>query len=251
MTKSLLFLFLLSSFQIFAQSNAIKGKIIADSLKGYAINIINFTQEIGTTNDDHGFFEIPAVKGDSLVFSSVQYETKSVVVTQDIVSQDIITVILRSGVEQLDQVNMSNVKLSGNLKKDMSMVAITPFVDNQILGLPFSDRPQPTLAERRIMTAKSGIIDRPLNYFSGAIEKLKEIKRIEDLKKIVQEGEHSLHKTFFIDSLKLPEELVTDFMYYCANDVSFKPLLRSPDGLALLEFFEKKIVSYKKHKEIE
>ncbi len=251
MVRFLFCVFLVASFQVFAQSNSIQGKIQATSLEGYAINIINFTQGIGTTNDEHGFFEIPAILGDSIVFSSVQYETTSILITNEMLAADIVTVTLSPKVEELAQVRMSNIQLSGNLKTDVNKVPLQPFVDNGVLGLPFEDKPQPTLAERRIITAKSGILDYPINVINGTIKKLKEIKEIEDLKKRVQQGELSMNKSFFVDTLQLPEELLTDFMYYCAEDTSFETLLKSKDALTLLEFFEEKVIVYKAHKEIE
>ncbi|WP_234859065.1 hypothetical protein [Aquimarina aquimarini] len=56
MTKFIRFLFIIISIHSFGQSELLKGKIVADSLQGYAINIVNFTKEIGATNEDNGFF---------------------------------------------------------------------------------------------------------------------------------------------------------------------------------------------------
>ncbi len=251
MTRLLLFLPLLISLQIFGQSETLRGKIIADSLQGYAINIINFTKEIGTTNDEQGFFEIPASPRDSIVFSSVQYQIRSIIVKQDQIEDKKITIVLHPVVQQLEQVKVSTTELSGNLDKDVGVVELQPFVDNKILGLPFSDKPQPTKAERRIYTARSGIIDRPINYLSGKLKKLKRIKALEDLDAIVQRGETTFNTAFFVDELKLSEDLITDFMYYCAEDEYFANLLENSKRLTLVEFFQKKVTSYKVNKEID
>ncbi|PKV49798.1 hypothetical protein ATE84_1836 [Aquimarina sp. MAR_2010_214] len=251
MIRLILFLFLIISLQTFGQSETLQGKIMADSLQGYAINIVNFTKEIGTTNDEQGFFEIPASPGDSIVFSSVQYQIRSIIVKQDQIEDKKITIVLYPIVQQLEQVKISNIELSGNLDKDLGAVELQPFVDNRTLGLPFSDKPQPTKAERRIYTARSGIIDRPINYLSGKLKKLKRIKALEDLDVIVQKGETTFNTTFFIDELKLPEDLITDFMYYCAKDDYFKNLLTNSKRLTLVEFFQNKVISYKEHKELD
>ncbi|MBQ4822259.1 hypothetical protein [Aquimarina sp. MMG016] len=243
--------FILISFQGFGQSEMLEGKIIADSLEGYAINIVNFTKEVGTTNDEHGFFDIPARIGDSIVFSSVQYEPLSLLVTQDDLDKEKIEVILKPIVRKLEQVNVSNVELSGNLNKDATIVEIQPFVNNKSLGLPFRDIKQPTQAERKIYTAKSGILDRPINYLNGTLKKLKRIKAIEDLERLIEKGETSFNISFFVDGLDLPEDLISDFMYYCAKDEYFKNLLQSSKKLTLVEFFQKKAKSYKVFKEIE
>ncbi|WP_074408347.1 MULTISPECIES: hypothetical protein [Aquimarina] len=251
MTRLLLFLPLIISLQTFGQSEKLQGKIVADSLQGYAINIVNFTKEIGTTNDEQGFFEIPASPGDSIVFSSVQYQIRSIVVKQDQLQDKKITIVLYPIVQQLEQVRISTTDLSGNLDKDVGIVELQPFVDNRTLGLPFSDKPQPTVAQRRIYTARSGIIDRPINYLSGKLKKLKRIKALEDLDKLIQKGETTFNTTFFVNELQLPEDLITDFMYYCAKDEYFKNLLDNSKRLTLLEFFQTKAKSYKEYKELD
>ncbi len=251
MTRYILFLLLFTSLQNFGQSETLKGKIIADSIQGYSINIVNYTKAIGTTNDENGFFEMPASVGDSIVFSSVQYQTRSMVVTLEQLEKPIISVVLYPIVQLLEQVRVSNIELSGDLDKDVGAVELQPFVDNQILGLPFSDKPQPTQAERRIYTAKSGIIDRPINYLNGTLKKLKKIKALEDLQRIVQKGTTTFNTSFFVEELELPEALITDFVYYCAKDDYFNNLLENSKRLTLLEFFQEKAKSYKKYKELD
>lgn len=250
MAKFLLPICILLSISVYGQSKNLKGRIIADSLQGYAINIVNFTKEIGTTNDENGFFEIPAKPGDSIVFSSVQYQIRSIIVRKDQFSENEVVIVLKPVIQQLDQVKVSNVELSGYLDADLKTLELNPFVDNQILGLPFSDKPQPTLAQRRIYTARSGILDLPINYLNGKLKKLKKLKAIEDLNKIVQKGETTFDTSFFTNELKLPENLISDFMYYCAKDDYFKNRIENSNKLTLVEFFQKKVISYKKHKEI-
>ncbi len=251
MNKLLSLVFLIISIPALGQSQMLRGRILGDSLQGYAINIVNYTKEIGTTNDEKGFFKISAAIGDSIVFSSVQYETSSVVIDQSHLENKNVTIILKPIVQQLEKVRISNVELSGYLNKDTHAIEIQPFVDNQLLGLPFSDKPQPTLAERRLYTAKSGIIERPINYLNGKIKKLKRIKEIEDFKSIVNEGEIILNTSFFVDSIGVPENLISDFMYYCAEDDSFESLLHEQKRLLLLEFFQKKSKLYRQHKELD
>ncbi|WP_103071116.1 peptidase associated/transthyretin-like domain-containing protein [Aquimarina sediminis] len=251
MAKILQLLFLIISISSFGQSQILKGKIVADSLQGYAINIVNFTKKLGTTNEDNGFFEIPASSGDSIVFSSVQYQIRSIVVSPSQLKEERVRIVLSSVVQQLEQVKISDIKLSGNLNKDVGGVELQPFVDNQILGLPFNDKPQPTLPERRIYTARSGILDLPINYLSGKLKKLKVIKELDDLQRLVYNAETTFNTAFFVDDLAIPEDLITDFMYYCADDDYFKDLLSNSQRLTLLEFFQKKSISYRKLKEID
>ncbi|WP_234859066.1 hypothetical protein [Aquimarina aquimarini] len=197
------------------------------------------------------FFEISASVGDSIVFSSVQYQTKTIIVAQNHLQEEINTIVLHPRVQKLEEVKVSTIELTGNIDRDIGVVELDPFVDNQVLGLPFSDKPQPTVAERRIYTARSGILDLPINYLSGKLKKLKRIKALEDLDAVVQRGEITFNTTFFVDELRLPEDLITDFMYYCAKDEYFIDLLENSKRLTLVEFFQKKVKPYKEHKELD
>ncbi|AXT58316.1 hypothetical protein D1815_22060 [Aquimarina sp. AD1] len=235
----------------FGQSQRLKGVIVADSLDGFAINIVNYTKKIGTTNDDKGYFEIPVSINDSIIFSSVQYEIVSLVVGDFDINNEDFRIKLTPIVRKLDQVNVSNINLSGNIDKDTKGIKTKPFVSNKSLGLPFRDIKQPTQVERRIYTAKSGIIDRPINYLNGTLKKLKKIKAIQDLDKLIHKGETSFSVTFFTNDLGLSEDLISDFMYYCAEDSYFENLLENTKKLSLLEFFQTKAKSYKEFKEID
>lgn len=119
--KKLLFVFVLGigSVHTFGQSKLLRGKVVADSLFGYAINIVNYTQKRGTTNDEHGYFEISGDVNDSIVFSSVQYEVFSLVVSLDDVEKEFIQINLKPIIQQLEQVAINNISLSGNLNSDV------------------------------------------------------------------------------------------------------------------------------------
>ncbi len=252
MAKTILtifFIFFLNS--VFGQQERLQGTIIADSLEGFAINIVNYTKKIGTTNDQNGFFEIPAAVNDSIIFSSVQYKVVSLIVSQEDLENRNFQIRLLPVIQKLDQVNVSNLRLSGNVNKDTKDIEVKPFVNNKSLGLPFRDIEQPTQVERRIYTAKSGIIDRPINYLNGTLKKLKRVKAIQDLDKLVNKGETSFNTAFFIKDLGLSEDLISDFMYYCAEDKYFENLLENSKRLSLLEFFQEKAKLYKALKEVD
>ncbi|TPN81655.1 hypothetical protein [Aquimarina algicola] len=251
MIRLLRLFILLISVQSFGQSEMLEGKILADSLEGFAINIVNYSKAIGTTNDQKGYFKINASVGDSIVFSSVQYQKRAIIVSKQDLEDDLVTIVLFPLVQQLNKVNISNIDLSGYLDKDAEAITVQPFVDNKTLGLPFNDQPQPTLSERRLYTARSGILDLPINYINGKIKKLKRIDKIEKLKKRVHKGEISFNTDFFVDSLKVPENLISDFIYYCSEDQLYKSLLAEEKKLLLLEFFQKKSKDYRVHKEID
>ncbi len=256
MTRFLSFLFLLFViFKISGQSQSLKGSIVADSLEGFAINIVNYTKKLGTTNDANGYFEIPARVKDSIIFSSVQYEIISVIVSEEDLANENFVVTLHPVIRKLSEVQVSDIHLSGNINKDAKDIEVLPVVNNRTLGLPFKDREPLTQIERRIYTARSSNgpipVDLIINTISGRIEKLKRVKSIEELKKVIQLGKTTFNTSFFVEALGLPENLITDFMYYCAEDDYFEDLLENSKRFSLLKFFEQKARLYKNHKEID
>jgi len=252
MTRVLLLItFLFVSLGALGQSQWLKGKIVADSLEGFAINIVNFTKKIGGTNDERGYFKIPADVNDSIIFSSVQYQVLSIKVAVEDINSEQFEVRLYPIVQELDQVRVSNVDLSGDITKDTKNIKVKPHLDTRILGLPLKKTRQPTKEERRIYTAKSAHIDLLLNSLNGRLKKLKKLKEFVDLEALIHIGENAFTTAFFVEDLGLPENLISDFMYYCSEDAYFENLLENSKRLSLLEFFEEKAVFYKKKKEIE
>ena len=181
----------------------------------------------------------------------MQYEIKTIVVSEGHL-KGIQKFYLYPIVEQLPEVNISNITLSGNIEKDSKNVEIKPFVNNQNLGLPYKDIEQPTQEERRLYTAMSSSgfvsVDYIINLISGKIKKLKRNKRISDYEETVKKGTEAFVERFFVEDLEIPEDLIEDFIYFSSEDEKFKALLQPSSKLDLLEFLQTKAVEYKKHK---
>lgn len=108
-TKILLF-----SIIIFAVQNAVAQKNIVN-LKGLVkyntltlqdINIVNKKLNIGTSSNEFGAFEIPAAKGDSILFSSISFQNRTIVITDKHINEEAITVYLEPGFNELDEVEI-------------------------------------------------------------------------------------------------------------------------------------------------
>ncbi len=81
--KSLtLFIFLGFTSILFSQQRKLevfKGVLVCDSLKVERATITNITLETNTISDDLGFFSIYAREGDTIVISSVAFDTERIV----------------------------------------------------------------------------------------------------------------------------------------------------------------------------
>ncbi|MDT0675759.1 hypothetical protein [Autumnicola musiva] len=246
-------IFILSLSAFSQETIKLKGKITNDSLEGSFINIINKTLNTGTINSSSGEFEISVRQNDTLVFSSIQYEKQEIPITSLIYEAGFLRVKLVPGINQLEEVRINNISLTGDLNRD------TGNMDNYSMsgfGIPNLNREPISAAERRLSTASSwnpstmggggGAVglDPLLNALSGRTKKLKKIVANEKLQSMMQQGVDAFPVSFYVEELKIPEEEITNFVYYCAENHQLKYLLEDEKRLDLLEFYKKYAVEF-------
>ena len=252
-----LILFLYSLFG-HAQETLLKGKVITEDMEGSFINIVNLTSKTGTTNNSEGEFEIPVTVNDTLYFSSVQYEPREIVITKEVLKRAFLTVLLVEKMNELDEVSISDISLSGNIATDLQNI---PTLTQADLGFPMSDVPRPTSIERKLITASNvsttskenppGFLnvsfDGILNRINGRTEKLQKAAANEDLSQIVDAGVAAMPVSFFID-LAIPENRIRDFVYYCAETADLASLLPENKRFELIELYQKKASQFVKER---
>lgn len=246
-------LFLLSvSLSGFSQEREnLEGKILADKLDGAAINILNLTTGMGTTNDDAGAFEVAVRVQDTLLFSSVQYESREIIITEELLKKAFLSVYLVEKMNELGEVNISNIGLSGNLMQDLENIEI---VDQGDFGFALPKKPRLTSIERKLETS-SGIqkdkkgqeaalvtvsLDGILNRLNGRIEMLQKAKENEEQSKLVDQGIEAVPLSYFVEDLKIPEEQILNFVHYCAENPNFPKLLPDSKRFELMDYYRKK-----------
>ena len=240
--RPVLFFFLFCSFHMFAQEPTIlKGKILADSLNGSPINIVNLTREIGTINNLEGEFEIEVAQGDTLLFSSVQYESREILVTEEMLKKAFLTVILLEKINELAEVSISSTSLSGDLEQDISEVEI---FNQAEIGFPYPTRPKKTVIERRIYSVSSSPLSLLIYTLNGEMKKLKKAKANQDLDLLVHKGMSLVTLNVLVDDFHIPEKHVINFVYFCAEDPDFKKLVNSQRPLELTEYYQGKVAFF-------
>lgn len=98
-------LLLVFSIQISAQE--LQGEVIssADSMPITGVHIVNTTQNKMAISDENGFFTLSVSKGDTLVASNINFNSKQFVVK----SPEYLKIRLNPAVIQLDEVRVSNL----------------------------------------------------------------------------------------------------------------------------------------------
>lgn len=232
------FLFLGFCFTIgcSAQTNLLlRGKVVVDSLQDSSIHIINISQQTGTVNSASGSFEIKVKEKDTLWFTSVQYEKEEIIITAKILKERWLQVQLKEAVNELAVVNISNIKLTGNLEQDLEEL---PVFNKYNLGITLRTKPLPSIEERRLQTASSGPLALVINTLTGRIKQLKKEKDISHLVALVNKTLKILPALYYIEELKLEEHFIKDFLYYCAENAGLKAVVARNNELELMEFLK-------------
>lgn len=209
MKNSLIVLFvLLSQHQLLtAQTNEEKiiiGTVISGTTKLEGISVINCMNKMMAATDKDGCFSILAKEGDILNFSGIDYKyLKKYVYKRD----------YNSGTMEVDMI-FNAVELNEVIiNKDANITA-------ENLGIIPRGQIKFTPQERRLYS-NSGGIQGLFSSISGEKEVLKMNVEIEKKELLLKKLDYLFGNKYYIKTLKIPEELIKGFQYYCVEDPRF------------------------------
>lgn len=203
----------------------INGKIAANTLDLEGVYVINAQTEKTVTTDSSGSFSILAKPDDTLVFSSISYKEKRVVLKAEDFSDLNFTVKLNMVMHQLQEV----------------VVMRYDNINAQDLGIVPYGQKKYTAAERKLHTATAlnasanagsmaggSISADPLfNFFSGRTAMLKKEVEVEKKELFMKLLEKMFSWEHFVERLKIPAEYVKGFEYYAVENDKFTKILDS------------------------
>lgn len=253
------------------EAKLIRGKVVNDSLENSAIHIINLSQRLGTITSRDGSFEIIAREKDTLLFSSLLFISKKIIVSSAVFKGSFLNVELEKSVNELDEVNISDIALTGNLDADLDNIKV---VKNLPMNIRFSDVKNarfesdindPKEAPRNLayesnMVVEPGSIsplgvavnfDHFINVISGKRALNKLAKTNHDLNLLVEEARNIFSEDFYVDELKIPSEEIIVFLFYCAENADLKQQMHRKNELQLMEFFKKQAPEFLAHRQLE
>ncbi|MCM4160036.1 hypothetical protein DHB64_09055 [Antarcticibacterium sp. W02-3] len=237
-----LFLLVICPYFLNAQ-DLLRGTIVADSLMEASVHIINITQQTGTVNSASGSFELRVKENDTLWFTSLQYKKEEVIISAEIFQQKFFRIKLKEAINELSEVNISNINLTGNVETDLGNI---PVFNKYNLGVPLRTKPLPTAEERRLYSASNaGALGFVINTLTGEIKKLKKEKEISELLRLVYKIEKLIEKTYFLEDLGMKDFEVSEFLYYCAEKDDLKSIVAGENILLLMEYFSTMLPRYR------
>jgi len=143
-TIFLTFIFMLVTIIVSSQEKRIKlnGTIKYNAKALENINVINKTQKTGSVSNSKGEFTVYAIKGDSVEFSSIEYQNRTIEITEHIISENYITVYLEPGFNELDEVailqnmrlGVDDISVQQNTKLDIDEMDLAQAPDSKDLS---------------------------------------------------------------------------------------------------------------------
>jgi hypothetical protein len=247
--KKLIFLILILPFTLSAQETFLRGKIYADSISDYQVNIINIDQQIGSVSNTKGEYEIRARLGDSILFTSLQHRTYTLVVEKNNLKTTT-SIFLEMQVNELPEVTLNQYHLSGDLTKDINQVKVD-FIDQRQFG--FGVPRELDKIDREIYASGLGgflSVGALINTFTGYAEQLKKRKANAVVTSNKNRILRNVSSNLITKDLKVPKLYIEDFAYYCAEDEHTISIMDKNDPLALIDELKLKAIAYLKLKEI-
>jgi hypothetical protein len=199
----------------------LNGKIVADSASVVGIDVVNLGNEKVTVTNNKGEFSILVKVNDILVFSSMTLEMKRMLVDEDDLKSETITIYRTPKINELNEVIV---------KKNLEINALS-------LGIVQKKPKHYTPAERKLYTATgldtrfglntSFSIDPLLNLASGKTAEL--IKNIEVERKQYWLGKitEMFSENLLVNKYKIPVDYIKGFQYYIIENKNFVETLKS------------------------
>ena len=209
-----LVLIILTQFSIgqTIKEKELHGKINADLNLVEGINIVNSLNQKATISDKNGFFTLPVNEGDILIFSAVNLETLRKIINKQDLIPELISIKMSSKSNELKEV----------------IVNAHPEINAVSLGISPAGMKQYSPAERKLYTATSGGgIDGLLNKISGRTGMLKKEIIVEKKEQMLAKIDVLFEEKYYTETLKIPQDYIKGFQYYCVEDSDFNASLQS------------------------
>lgn len=202
-----LFVFFCQYQQLAAQTNAEKiivGTVVCDGRKLEGISVINCMNKMMAVTDKEGCFSIQAKEGDILNLSGIDYKyLKKYVYRQE----------YKSGTMEVDMI-FNSVEL------DEVIINKNADITAENLGIIPRGQIKFTQQERKLYSSSGGIFGL-YSIISGEKEMLKKNVEAEKKEILMKKLEYMFEEKYYIKTLKIPEELIKGFQYYCVENSEF------------------------------
>jgi len=232
-------IFMVSAF-CFAQDRLINGAV-ANEKEVEGIHVLNTSSRYNSITDENGNFSIRAVKNDTLVFSSVKYFPKKIVVSEEIFEEGTLSVTLKELINELDEVILGH-NLSGNIDADLKNIKTEKPLDFDDVGIPgFKGKPEEKIVPVAVAFFPTNVnIEAVYKYLSGYYRKLRLQRKWEAQNNSVAMIIDFYTPAFFKEAYAIPENRLYDFILFCIETSSLQNDFKRENYFMVLEIFKDK-----------
>lgn len=203
------------------------GKVLYRNINVANEYVINSTTEKATVTNDQGEFGIHVKVGDELVFTAVNYQYKVVKITEEILQDNRLVVTVNEKVTELDEVVITPDDPERYLKvKNEEFKGFEYEIDreSEVENVAMSD------LDRGMQDGVNFV-----NIFR-AIFKAKESTPEEGPKlKVSQVLRQVYDDQFFVSDLKIPQDKIDAFLFYCDSKMPATTLLKKENEFQLID----------------
>ena len=223
----------------------LKGVLISDFLDIESISVLNTTTNNNVLTDKFGVFKLYAKENDTLVISSLAFETKKVILNKSNFTDLLLEIHLDAQINEIDEVKIGAYKLSGDLVYDTKRIKIKPkpkaelpkidWANVEITGVKTTENPSMPNTNKSL-----GGID--FLKIGGSLIRLlvrPKSKEVTVVKNFIVTIEEEYPVLFFTETLQLKENEIILFLNYCEANFPDNSLLEKEKKLELMEFLIK------------
>jgi hypothetical protein len=240
----LLGLFLLVFNIASSQQIDLEGKVTnAFDIEG--IHILNKTSKYNTVTNEFGEFIIRIQVQDTIIFSSIKYQIKELIITEDIYYKKKININLNELVNELDEVLIGNT-LTGDLFTDLKNIKVEETFNFDDVGIPgFKGEPEEKIVPLAAAAFPLNVnIEALYKHIGGYYKKLKIQRKWTKENLTVAEIIDYYGFKFFEDAYRIPNNKLYDFLLFCIETTTLNLDYNRQNFAGVLQIFNEKSKIY-------
>lgn len=229
------------------------GEIFLRDTSSFYLNqvyVTNLSEHKTVLTNYNGSFKINAKPGDVIRFTSIVTERKDITVTDKMLEGIYNMIELKIAYYEIQEVVISRFKPTGNLKKDVLSLKTgqKALKIKEIIGLPEPKGNGLPPELPAVAFANGGLtfsVDSIYDMISGNRKKKERLQNYEMMMAGITNIKNYFGKDYFI-KLKIPENLIDNFLQFVYSSDNLKPLLSSGNYEATKIFIEKYLPIYQR-----
>lgn len=235
-TAFLCFSLLMVTFVFGQTRNPIKGKLLYKNTNVVAANVVNNTDQTNTITNEDGEFEIDVAVGDEVIFSSLQFQIRSVVITEEIIRKNRLVVSVNENINELKEV----VVTSEDIEKFLDLK------EEEFKGFDYdrdkSSKINNQLTDDRLVTNGIDFVNIAKLIGKAFAGKTKEEQMTMKPSQILP---YVFDSVFFEKDLNLEKDQVVGYLEYIDSQMKSSQLLKQTKQFELIDYLINKSKEYK------